>query len=623
MVTLGIDFGTSSTAAVVGLDDGRATPLLFGETPLLPSAVCLAASGELIVGRDAVQASRSRPEWFEGHPKSRIDEGELLLGDRAVPVADAIAAVLRRVHGEALRVAGAAVDRVVLTHPAGWGGRRRQVLLDAAARAGLPPAGLVAEPVSAASFYVYAMRGDVPPGRCLVVYDFGAGTFDASVVRRTADGFAVLAAEGLNDAGGLDIDAAVVAHLGATYGAGHPEAWQRLTAPRLPADRRASRAFWDDVRAGKEALSRTAMATIFVPILEVEAVLGREQLDHLAGPLLERTVATTRLAVRNAGIGPADIAAVFLVGGSSRMSLAPTLLHQALGVAPTVIEQPELIVAGGTLHFHRATVTAPTTGPVTAPVSAVPAAPVSMAMAPVSALPVSVPPVAPVSVPPSVPPAPPNVPPAPPSRQAALPLRWVLTAAAAVVIALATTLIITQPWLGKPMDTGPGQSPTPNRGTPGAPTDDQQAEAATKVPACERQHGMTKAKQSTGGDTGSWVFKGCEWPPTKLTDADGYSEIRSEREQGPGDSSASGTSAADRIDGPCDTFEVSYDYGHMGESRHLNPFKAPAGEIWIVTYDRDGEPWTGDRTTLPFYPVRNELVVLATDNYAITNIACA
>jgi peptidylprolyl isomerase len=101
-------------------------------------------------------------------------------------------------------------------------------------------------------------------------------------------------------------------------------------------------------------LSRAATTTIFVPILEVDAVLGREQLDHLARPLLERTVAATLLALRSAGIGVEEIAAVFLVGGSSRMSLPVTMLHEALGVAPTVIEQPELIVAGGTLHLNGA-----------------------------------------------------------------------------------------------------------------------------------------------------------------------------------------------------------------------------------------------------------------------------
>ncbi|MEU7872894.1 Hsp70 family protein [Dactylosporangium sp. NPDC049140] len=355
-MTLGIDFGTSSTVAVIGLGDGhgRALPLLFGETPLLPSAVCVTPGGELIVGRDAVRASRSRPEAFEAHPKSRIDDGEVLLGDRAVPVAELIGAVLRRVHDEAVRVAGAGVDRLVLTHPAGWGARRRHTLLEAAAVAGLPPAALVAEPVAAAAYYVQVLGHSIPAGDCLVVYDFGAGTFDASVVRRTADGFEVLAEEGILDAGGLDVDAAIVAHLGATHGVRDPEGWHRLTAPATSTDRRTSRTFWDDVRTGKEELSRTSMTTIFVPILDLDAVLGREQLDHLARPLLDRTVTATRLAVRNAGIRTEQVAAVFLVGGSSRMSLSATLLHRALGIAPTVIEQPELIVAGGTLHIDGA-----------------------------------------------------------------------------------------------------------------------------------------------------------------------------------------------------------------------------------------------------------------------------
>ncbi|MFD0580728.1 Hsp70 family protein [Dactylosporangium darangshiense] len=354
VVVLGVDFGTSSTVAVVGLDDGRAVPLLFGETPLLPSAVCVAAGGEMLVGRDAVRASRARPDAFEAHPKARIDDGDVLLGERAVPVVELIGAVLRRVGDEAVRVAGAPVDRLVLAHPAGWGTPRRQTLAEAAAVAGLPAAVLVSEPVAAASYYVHVLGHVVPVGGCLVVYDFGAGTFDASVVRRTAGGFEVLADGGIVDAGGLDVDAAIVGYLGAVYGASDAEGWRRLTAPVTADDRRASRAFWDDVRAGKEELSRTSMTTMYVPILGVEAVLGREQLEHLARPLLDRTVAATRLAVRHAGIGAEQIAAVFLVGGSSRMSLPATLLHQSLGVAPTVIEQPELIVAGGTLHVAGA-----------------------------------------------------------------------------------------------------------------------------------------------------------------------------------------------------------------------------------------------------------------------------
>ncbi|MFG2043910.1 Hsp70 family protein [Dactylosporangium sp. NPDC048998] len=423
MVTLGVDFGTSSTVAVVGLNDGRVVPLLFGETPLLPSAVCVMPGGGLLVGRDAVQASRGRPEAFEPHPKARIDDGEVLLGERAVRVAELIGAVLRRVRDEALRVVGATVDRLVLTHPAGWGARRRQTLREAAAIAGLPPAVLVAEPVAAAAYYVYALNREVPVGRCLVVYDFGAGTFDASVVRRTAGGFEVLAEAGILDAGGLDVDAAIVAHLGATYGAGAPDGWRRLIAPAISADRRLSLTFWDDVRIGKEALSRNAMTTIFMPILELEAVLGREQLDHLARPLLERTVTATRLAIRNAGIRAEDIAAVFLVGGSSRMPLAATLLHQSLGVAPTVIEQPELVVASGTLHIDRAVALTAQPSPKDEESAAVspagsPPRPVAKPLAPAGppdpSAPMSPLPMSPVSMPP-VPTSPISMPPIPTS----------------------------------------------------------------------------------------------------------------------------------------------------------------------------------------------------------------
>ncbi len=223
---LGIDFGTSNTVAVLSRPDGRTAPVLFGETPLLPSAVCLdpGGSGGLLVGRDALHAGRSRPEFLEPNPKRRIDEGTVLLGDREIAVAYLIAGVLHRVATEARRVSGDnAVAETVLTCPAGWGAPRRQVLLDAAQAAGLGSVSLLAEPVAAAAYFVRVLGNDIPDGSALVVYDFGAGTFDASVVRRTPGGFTVLAEEGLREAGGLDVDAAIVGYLGAIYAAGSPE----------------------------------------------------------------------------------------------------------------------------------------------------------------------------------------------------------------------------------------------------------------------------------------------------------------------------------------------------------------------------------------------------------------
>ncbi|GAA4703879.1 hypothetical protein [Phytohabitans rumicis] len=77
---LGIDFGTSSTVAVLRLPDRDARPLLFDGSPLLPSAVCVDPTGRILVGRDALHTAMSTPDAFEPHPKQRVDDGMVLLG---------------------------------------------------------------------------------------------------------------------------------------------------------------------------------------------------------------------------------------------------------------------------------------------------------------------------------------------------------------------------------------------------------------------------------------------------------------------------------------------------------------------------------------------------------------
>ncbi|HET8680547.1 MAG TPA: Hsp70 family protein [Micromonosporaceae bacterium] len=347
---LGIDFGSSNTVAVVRWPDGRARPLLFDGSPLLPSAAYAEPSGALVVGRDAVHSSRLDPARFEPNPKRRIDEGVLLLGDREVPVVDVVAAVLARVVDEWRRtVGGAAQPGVTLTCPAVWGAPRRRVLIEAAARVGLPPVRLVAEPVAAAAYFAQCLGRDVPIGSVVVVHDVGAGTFDASVVARTSSGFDVLAVDGRDDIGGLDIDAAVIDHLEKLYAPRAPQAWARLASPSTVEERRAKRLLWDDVKTAKERLSRSPAADLVVPLADIEVHLTREELEVLARPLLEQTVRVTQGVIRWSNLAPGRLAGVFLVGGSSRIPLLATLLHRELGEPPVVLEQPELVVAEGSV----------------------------------------------------------------------------------------------------------------------------------------------------------------------------------------------------------------------------------------------------------------------------------
>lgn len=224
---LGVDLGTSNTVAVLRRPDGRARPLLFDGAELLPSAVFVDAEGVPSVGRDAVRAGRVEPARYEPNPKRRIDEPTVLLG-APVPVTDLLAAVLRRVADEAVRVAGE-LPPVVLTHPADWGAARRDRLATAAARAGLPVAALLPEPVAAAAYFGTVHASTLPPGGVVAVLDAGAGTTDVALVRTGPAGYEVLGTAGLSDFGGLDLDAALVDRIGtrfaggpATDGAGQP-----------------------------------------------------------------------------------------------------------------------------------------------------------------------------------------------------------------------------------------------------------------------------------------------------------------------------------------------------------------------------------------------------------------
>jgi hypothetical protein len=161
-----------------------------------------------------------------------------------------------------------------------------------------------------------------------------------------------------------------------------------------------------------------------------------------------------------------------------------------------------------------------------------------------------------------------------------------------------------------------------NQGQGTSPKPDLRAQAAEKVAACEKLHQMAGATHVIDDNAGYMEFQTCEWPPSQFADADGYWSIRMNQEKGPGDSEATGMSLADRIYGPCQVFEVTYDYGHMGESRHLKPFTVARGAVAITTYD-GGEAWTGNRSELPFYQDRNEAVVLTSGHYGLVSIRCA
>ncbi|MER7420351.1 Hsp70 family protein [Micromonospora peucetia] len=364
---LGVDLGTSHTVAVLRRPDGHTRPLLVDGQPIIPSGVYADADGLLHAGRDAQRLARTDPGRYEPNPKRRIDEPTVLLGDRRYPPAELLAATLHAVARAAVEAVGF-LPPAVLTCPATWDAARRQVLADALAVAGWPSAAehtltgptppgtrLLREPVAAARYYTQVLRRPVPVGGTVAVFDFGAGTLDVAVLRNEGadpwgdSGFTVVTAGGADDLGGLDLDVALLGRLGELVAEADPARWDRLTRPESATQWRERHELWENVRGAKEMLSRVTAAPVAVPGVEAAVILTRADLERVAAPLLARAVAVAREVIGAAGLDPQQFSGLFLVGGATRMPMVARLLHAELGVAPTVLEQPELPVAEGAL----------------------------------------------------------------------------------------------------------------------------------------------------------------------------------------------------------------------------------------------------------------------------------
>jgi Hsp70 protein len=356
---LSVDLGTSNTVAVLSAHGRPPRVVDVDGASMMPSAVFAAEDGNLVVGRDAERRARLDPARFEPNPKRRVDEGTLLLGDTVVPVTDALAGVLRRVVDETSRqLGGAKPDEVRLTHPAQWGPVRRNVLLSAARQAGMGSnLVLVPEPVAAAAHFASFPGQTLAPGQALAVYDLGAGTFDVAIVGATQNGFVVLAEAGLPDLGGLDVDQALLEHVGRQVSHREPGRWQSLLRPVSTGDRRAQRALREDVKAAKESLSRHPQTEVPLPEPFEDVLVTRVELEALIRPGMLRSVELLAGTIRSTGMTPDRLVGIYLVGGSSRIPLVATLIAEQLRVVPTSLDQPETAVALGAHHVPKEGVT--------------------------------------------------------------------------------------------------------------------------------------------------------------------------------------------------------------------------------------------------------------------------
>jgi molecular chaperone DnaK len=345
---VGIDLGT--TNSLIGVMEAGFPILLAnrdGER-LTPSVVHFPAQGDPLVGAPARRIRVLEPEntvysikRFMGRRIGEDPAGDVpyqLAGRPGAPVRVAIrgaeyspeqisALILGHLRRQAEAMLETPVIRAVITVPAYFNDAQRSATKAAGELTGLTVERIINEPTAAALAYGLQRLGEHSK---VAVYDFGGGTFDISILELSGGVFQVLSTNGNTRLGGDDIDKAIIDHC------------------RLPvADYRLREAAIE----AKHRLSTEEEVRIDLPFAEDAAshsiTLTRAELDRIAQPIVERTREKCLRSLADAKLMPADLDAVILVGGQTRMPLIRQFVAEIFQREPDVSQNPDEAVALG------------------------------------------------------------------------------------------------------------------------------------------------------------------------------------------------------------------------------------------------------------------------------------
>ena len=327
------------------------------------SLILASGLGPLLLGHGFLGRDQQLRDLLAVAPKRLVGQSEdVILGELSAPVTTLIAAVLGTVrHTALLASAGAEPDVLRLTYPATWSdpnrtpGTRTTVLVAAAREAGF--AGridLVREPVAAAIKIAaerVATGKPINEGERVAVYDLGGGTFDTAVLQRVDGGFKVLGEPGgLDNIGGDIFDQRIFEHLSRSR-LGQHEHWSHLTHPYDNRWHRARAQLTGSIREAKEKLSRNLAARIWVPEINEELQLTRDELNSLIAMDIDATVEELAKTIETSQLTPSQLVGTFLVGASSRIPLVTETLWKRLGMEPNTDDDPKAVVALGATQW--------------------------------------------------------------------------------------------------------------------------------------------------------------------------------------------------------------------------------------------------------------------------------
>ncbi len=331
---LGVDLGTTWSAAAIARTDTDGTTgersvemaRLGVRTAEIPSVVALLDDDTILIGAAAERRAATDPANVAREFKRRLgDPVPLIVGGKPRSAEALMGAMLQQIVAVVTASEGDPPDEIILTHPANWGPYKLERFGQVFQLGGLPTGLILPEPVAAARHYLG--EHDVEVGGTIVVFDFGGGTFDAAVLRRTNAEFELVGqARGLEQLGGIDFDEGILRHVMTTAGIDFD------LLEDNPSNRSAIDRLRHDCVAAKETLSDDTVAVIpvMLPDHHTEVRLNRVEFEAMIRPAVTDAVTLLETTIAEAGLKSSDIDAVLLVGGTSRIPLVHQILTSRL-----------------------------------------------------------------------------------------------------------------------------------------------------------------------------------------------------------------------------------------------------------------------------------------------------
>jgi len=340
---LGIDLGT--TNSLVGVVDSG-FPILFADSEgsrITPSVVWYSKGNPPIVGEPARRMMTVSPNEVVASVKRKIGSGEKCkVGDTELSPEEVSSAILSHLRNVAEEASGEIFSKAVITVPAYFNDSQRISTKSAAEMAGLEVVRIISEPTAAA--IAYGMDKMEDKSR-IVVYDFGGGTFDVSILELSEGVFHVISTSGDTQLGGDDIDMAIADFIyNQAEGGSIIEARSEVRALFLDAGRKC-----------KEVLSLEKEYDIKIPFYDgtksFEVVFTIDLLNEILTPIIEKTIGHCHKALLDSEFSKEDIDSIILVGGSSRIPLVHEQVELFFGKKPDLSQNPDESVAlGAVIH---------------------------------------------------------------------------------------------------------------------------------------------------------------------------------------------------------------------------------------------------------------------------------